>query len=513
MRIQDLFAKKRLLFLSAALFAFQLNAKAEDDAPPALQWHGYGNIANSRIYAEQDGASTVGYGDINKRGTFLYNSILGLNMSYAFNDQVTFYGQLTALGSIVASGFNTQSYPVRVDMAFLSYRPFDWLDVRIGRQVMPTWMLSEQIDVSATYPWIRPPSDVYNLAPMKSANGVGLDVSHNFADVYDVKAGVRLGEATYVDDSAYSSANLTNIIITYVEAKYNNMLSLRASWGNTDALASTVATGMVKRAQWMGAYDDGTDASKRVIIGPLSAARDSTLVSLPTGYAGKANWNTEFTFYSFGGKLEYKDLLLMGEYAATNQNLRSIVAADSKSIALVPTGVLQYRSWYGTAAYHFGDWTPHLTYSQVERNLMSANYGKITAFNYNMDNTSTADGLGGSVNNNYNSSFGGAFKDSLRAGLESSAKIKTVTLGLNYNFTPTLIGKVQIEQVRTGIDGDIPKAGAGATTLNTIANTLANNKANPFSPVRPGSMNLLNGQQVSSNDIMTIGEVAVAFVF
>lgn len=459
MKIQDLFAKKRLLFLSAVLFAFQLNVRADDDAP-ALQIHGYGTQGYSRILGESENNS-LGYGVIDKSGTFLYNSLLGVNLSYKFNDQVTFYGQMTATGSYFASAGETSSYPVSVDMAMLNYHPFDWVDIRIGRQIMPIWMVSEQIDVGVTYPWIRPPMDVYNLAPVKSATGIGVDLKHNLFDVVDVLVGARVGQGTYTDTTSYAGpVDLSRIFVGYAELNFSNALKLRSSYGSTYARAQPLATPEL-----------------------ATSGAVSTTTFAPATSTGQSNYNSEFTFYSFGGSLDWDNFLLMGEYAATNQTIDSITPADTGYVAAAPTGgTFKLRSWYATAAYHFGNWTPHFTYSTVEKNLHNANYDGISGSGYTAGGLPVATATGGLVTD---AAITAGAIAAIVAKAQPTQSQHTYTIGLNYNFTPTIVGKMQFEQVRTFV-------GAGGTST---------------------TVSFINSPYLPAGDTVNIGEAAVSFVF
>ncbi len=440
MKIRDLFAKKHLLFLSASLFAFQMNVRADEEAAPSIQMHGFSTLGYSRILQESN-PNSLGYGIINKSGTTLYNSILGLNLSYAVNEKLTIYSQLTGAGTnFFQGGFDTTPYALKIDMAMLNYHPFEWIDVRIGRQIMPLWMVSEQIDVGVTYPWIRPPMEVYSLAPNKSANGIGVDLKHSFFDVVDAKLGGRYGDGDYKDSTFPTPIILSRYFVGYIELNYNNMLRLRSSYGNTHVPAQRNVTVITK------------DRSQASSVAPV-------------------NFDTDFVFTSFGGTLDWNNFLLMAEYASTDQKLNSADTLSSSTLYAGPTnGTNSVDAWYTTAAYHAGDWTPHFTYSHVKRTAKNFNYSNI------LNATYTNTGLPAA----FNSAYAAALKSTIAQAAEAVVIEKTYTLGVNYNFSPTIVGKAQWEQTRTN---DAP------------------------------SVSIINGPVIGSNDIINIGELAVSFVF
>ncbi len=66
---------------------------------------------------------------------------------------------------------DVQSNPI--DYALLSYRASNNASLfRIGRLRIPTWLMSDVINVGILYPWVRPPAEVYLLNPINSTNMV-----------------------------------------------------------------------------------------------------------------------------------------------------------------------------------------------------------------------------------------------------------------------------------------------------------------------------------------------------
>ena len=440
MKLDKFFKKNFMLFsLLSSLLPFHANAADNHDdssstyseeVPSHVQVHGYGTFGYSR-FLSQTNENSLGYGVIDKDGTFLYNSILGLNLSYVFNDELTFYTQLTASGSQFYSGAISESYPLNFDIAMLNYHPYDWLNIRVGRQVMPVWMTSEQIDMGVTYPWIRPPMEVYALAPVKSATGLGIDFKNKFSNGIRTLAGIRLGDGTYNESTQFSgTVHLKHIYAAYAELNYKNLLKLRTSVGglNSEGLAYGVN---------------------------ISKTNPNNTIT------GTNTFDNTFEFYSFGGTINWNNFLFMGEFANSKQITNANKATTNDYLYVGSTGgAFVFKAWYATVAYHLNDWTPHLTYSQVTRSIINMNYDDIQ--------------------NAFSSTIANTIISGIKYKIDNNAIVQRITLGLNYDFTNSLVGKFQFEQIRTN--------------------------DSPF-------IKILTGPTIANNDIINMPEVAVSFIF
>lgn len=116
-------------------------------------------------------------GNAGRALTFDGESRLGLNLSSPLSDSVDFAGQLVARGS------DGGAYSLKADWVFLTYRPSDEIKFRIGRQISPLFLYSEQYDVGYTYLWTRLPSEVYGTLPLKEFTGGAIIASRSFGPI------------------------------------------------------------------------------------------------------------------------------------------------------------------------------------------------------------------------------------------------------------------------------------------------------------------------------------------
>ena len=65
----------------------------------------------------------------------------------------------------------SDNFDLEADWAFASYSFSDQVQVRIGKIKLPTFLVSDFIEVGYSYPWIRPPQEVYTGNPITSIVG------------------------------------------------------------------------------------------------------------------------------------------------------------------------------------------------------------------------------------------------------------------------------------------------------------------------------------------------------
>ena len=104
-----------------------------------------------------------GYAHIGAVPNWTNDSILGLQASYKIDNATSMVAQLVSYGS--------QNYQVNTVWAYATYRPTENTEWRIGRQRLPFYMYSEQLDVGMSYPWARPPLEMYSL-PVNQYDGI-----------------------------------------------------------------------------------------------------------------------------------------------------------------------------------------------------------------------------------------------------------------------------------------------------------------------------------------------------
>lgn len=80
--------------------------------------------------------------------------------------------KLTAVVQVVAEQTADDDYVPEVEWANLSYAFTPDFSVRVGRVVLPAFLVSQHRKVSYALPWIRPPVELYDLNPVSRIDGV-----------------------------------------------------------------------------------------------------------------------------------------------------------------------------------------------------------------------------------------------------------------------------------------------------------------------------------------------------
>ncbi|WP_335944194.1 hypothetical protein [Pseudomonas sp. G166] len=90
----------------------------------------------------------------------------------------TFTPQLSAVVQVISEQRYDNSYRPFVEWANIKYQFTPDFSARVGRTVLPVFLLSDTRKVGYTLPWVRPPMEVYSLIPITSSDGV--DLSYRF---------------------------------------------------------------------------------------------------------------------------------------------------------------------------------------------------------------------------------------------------------------------------------------------------------------------------------------------
>lgn len=171
-------------------------------------WSGFASVGAGKT--NRDGMNFMNYDD---HWSFDADSVVGLHFQGDLLPHLSFTGQL------VAQGFHandTDDYQPEVDWLFLGYQWTPTLRMRVGRMRTPHYLYSESVNTGYSYPWARPPSNVYTffLTPFYNFDGIDFtwngDLGHLELDI-QVFAGVMDGEYDELEIQAepVGGANLT----------------------------------------------------------------------------------------------------------------------------------------------------------------------------------------------------------------------------------------------------------------------------------------------------------------
>lgn len=151
-----------------------LSARLSEQNPISsidLNVSGYINVAAVATNNVKDAAGNeLTYRGVGQEVDYRSLSSAGLQLTARVNDQLSGTIQMLAEGE--------EDYDVDAEWAYLAYQLTPSLTVRGGRLVIPLYMHSQYYTVGFAYPWVSLPQEVYNLAPVRTMDGV--DVSYQF---------------------------------------------------------------------------------------------------------------------------------------------------------------------------------------------------------------------------------------------------------------------------------------------------------------------------------------------
>lgn len=135
----------------------------------------------------------------------------GIQFNARLNDRAQAVVQMFASGE--------DNFDAELQWGYLDYAVTDSVSVKAGRIVAPFYMHSQYVDVGYAYPWVTLPAEVYQLAPVKTMEGMELAWSFATGPVFHrlsgfwgsstVDGGPRTANAQFQADDL-SGINLTS---------------------------------------------------------------------------------------------------------------------------------------------------------------------------------------------------------------------------------------------------------------------------------------------------------------
>jgi len=347
-------------------------------ASESVRINGFATVAGGQV-SSSDNLSVDGY---NKDDIiFQPDSLAAIQISS------TIANDMTATVQMIGR-FTDKSAQIDLEWAYLNYQLTEDVTAQMGRFRPAVYLYSNTLDISYSYLWIAPPSEVYSLVPMTSSDGINLLLDYTFendmtlsASFYASNTNTKIEVAG--NDLSFQFKNLmgTELVVN------NDYFKLRAGYSQTEMDAD---------------------------LSPLGI--NSSSMPEPI-YSALGVKDTKGTFTSVGLTVDYKNILVVGEYVI--RNIEDSVFTEEVS------------AYYTTFGYRIGSFTPHVTYSAVENTYNKASF--VTGAGVATDAV---------VNGTINAARSGQSTDS-----------KTITAGLRYELNPQAALKFEYQNVnKTPLD-------------------------------------------------------------
>ncbi|MET3132450.1 opacity protein-like surface antigen [Oxalobacteraceae bacterium GrIS 1.11] len=371
-------------FLAGLLALAPLSAAGAQDAPDdsQLSLSGFGTLgaahSNSREaqfvrYNQAKGVSSS-YGI----GT---DSNLGLQAAYKLTPE------LSATAQVLTRKYTSARYTTDLAWAFLKFKPDPDFSLRLGRVVVPSFMTSDYRSVGYANTMVRPPAEMYTLAPIENVDGADLTYQHSFGTstfTAQLAGGVSHGQLFIAGGSG--------CIATYRAPLYTLNLALENG------------PFMLRLSQMRAELDSSSVGPLNKLTQRLNKAGFAQLARDLSVAGGK---RVEFT--SLGLTMDWHDIVLQSEYGMRR--------------ALEPVYLPNDDAWYLMAGYRIGAFLPYYSHAATRQAGRSVTLPA---------NFPLASPLGRAVDR----------------GFLTSGQQHSDLLGLRWNFAKSRALKLQVDRIR-----------------------------------------------------------------
>ncbi|QJD91535.1 porin [Duganella dendranthematis] len=388
--------KKQLLVAAvlAATAAMQAQAGVMDDGNLSISGFGTVGVAKSNTddvkFARYNQAD--GVGDSTRIGL---DTNLGLQATYKINDW------LSGTAQVLTRKATEHSFTTDLTWAFLKARINDEVSVRVGRVVVPTFLISDYQNVGYANTMMRPPIEMYSQNPIENSDGADINYQHAFGELNftaQAFAGVSRGKL-FVSSGAGSTATYRAPAAGLsVSGEYGPFL-LRFAHARADM--------HINDLQPINGLTTTLNS-----VGFKQLASDLTFTT------GK-----KIAFTSIGGTMDWNNIVAQAEYAQRR----------AKEAVYLP----DTNSWYTMVGYRIGKVLPYYAHA-------------------------SAKGAGSSVTTPAALARVPALNTAV-TGLLASAEQTSDIVGVRWDFAKSVALKVQVDRVKpkakSGLLINVPAAG------------------------------------------------------
>jgi len=246
--------------------------------------------------------------------------------------QVTahFTPQISAMLQVISEQNYDKTYKPHVEWANIAYQPTPDFSVRLGRIVLPTFILSDSRKVGYANPWLRPPVEFYALSPIFNSDGA------------DVNYKMHVGKVVNTLVGTFGNAN--------INSPAGGQFEVRRLW----VIADTVEYGSLTLHM---AYQ-----ASNFTYHTLDTLFDAFRQFGPQGIALADKYDLDdkrAQVITAGALYDPGKWFVTGEWG--RRNLHSAVG--------------EITAWYLSGGYRLAKFTPYLTYADVKSNTKTFDPG------------------------------------------------------------------------------------------------------------------------------------------
>ncbi|KQW41686.1 MULTISPECIES: porin [Pseudomonas] len=299
----------------------------------------------------------------------------------------TFTPQLSAVVQVISEQRYDNSYRPFVEWANIKYQFTPDFNARIGRTVLPTFLVSDTRKVGYTLPWVRAPMEVYSLVPISSSDGIDGSYRFNIDEITDtVQAHYGQTDSRQPDGAGKALA--------------------RNFWGITNTTEFGVLTTRI------------TFMKADLTLEQFNSLFDTFREFGAEGIAIADRYDSDHTpveFLGAGASYDPGDWFVMSEWGRLNSR----------------SGLGRTSAWYISGGYRIEAFTPYVTYARSKTETEVSSPG-LTTSALPPELAGTAAQLNGALN----------------SVLGSNEGQQTLSLGVRWDFTKNMDAKLQYDHTR-----------------------------------------------------------------
>jgi len=163
-------AIKLRLILLLLLAAVAVDAKAVESEQPMFKFSGFGSLGLS--HSSQSQGDYVQDSGIPKGPGLSENWSTANDSRIAMHLTADFSPKISAVLQVISEYHVENTFQPEVEWANVKYAFTPDIYIRFGRTELPTFLDSKNKDVGYSYPWVRPPLELYHQLAISNSDGI-----------------------------------------------------------------------------------------------------------------------------------------------------------------------------------------------------------------------------------------------------------------------------------------------------------------------------------------------------
>lgn len=305
--------KKFALRPIAATLALALAGMAQaQDNGITHKISGYGTLAGT--FTDTNEAEFIGginhFKGANKQIDTGVDSRMGLQGVVTFDPQFS----MTAQALMVRR--QTKDFDVGVEWLYGQYSPIPEVSVRLGRVMIPVFLLSDSLNVGYAQPWLRAPGELYTQATTNTLDGLQISGRKAFGSLV-LNAQIATGKSSF-------AVNVAGLGALTFSADHMMSANITAEYGSWLARVGQIrqhANGALSSVDEFSTVGLQFDDGRAVVLAEAGQRKNSISI-----YDGKS-------WYVAGG-WRFGKLLPMVTYASKTYEIDSPTVKPNKSASV-----------------------------------------------------------------------------------------------------------------------------------------------------------------------------------